>query len=43
MPDAVRRSFVTVASCIGNMGEEGGEEFVKSLEKSGRYLIDTWA
>lgn len=43
MPDAVRAAFVQVAQQVGGLSEGGADEFVRGLERSGRYLVDTWS
>ena len=42
MPAAVREEFVNVAKNCGGMDQDQAENFVRTLEKSGRYQSETW-
>lgn len=42
MPQAVRQALTDVFVKEGAMAIEDAEEFLKRLEKEGRYLQETW-
>jgi len=42
MPIAVREALVDVLRDEGNMQQESAEEVLGAMEKSGRYLQETW-
>ena len=42
MPIAVREALVDVLKDEGNMQQESAEEVLKAMEKSGRYMQETW-
>lgn len=43
MPKDVRDEFVYLSKKFGNFNDDQSEEFVKELEKTGRYQTETWA
>ncbi|XP_057323905.1 NADPH-dependent diflavin oxidoreductase 1 [Microplitis mediator] len=43
MPKDVRDEFVNLSKKFGNFNDDQSEEFVKELEKTGRYQTETWA
>jgi len=42
MPIAVREALVDVLRDEGNTQQESAEDVMKAMEKSGRYLQETW-
>ncbi|XP_011312374.1 NADPH-dependent diflavin oxidoreductase 1 [Fopius arisanus] len=42
MPKCVRDEFVKIAKKFGNFNDLDAENFVKNLEKCGRYQTETW-
>jgi sulfite reductase alpha subunit-like flavoprotein len=42
MPQAVRQALTEVFVTEGGMTIEDAEDFLKKLEKEGRYLQETW-
>ena len=42
MPQAVRQALTDVFVKEGNMQTTDAEEFLKRMEKEGRYLQETW-
>lgn len=43
MPKDVRDEFIDLSKKFGNFSDTQAEEFIKQLEKSGRYQTETWA
>ena len=42
MPQAVREALIEAFQEHGNMDREGAEDYLVSMEKSGRYRQETW-
>ncbi|XP_074094792.1 NADPH-dependent diflavin oxidoreductase 1-like isoform X2 [Cotesia typhae] len=42
MPKDVRDEFIDLSKKFGNFSDTQAEEFIKQLEKSGRYQTETW-
>ncbi|CAD6241877.1 GSCOCT00009352001.2-RA-CDS [Cotesia congregata] len=43
MPKDVRDEFIDLSKKFGNFSDTQAEEFIKQLEKTGRYQTETWA
>lgn len=43
MAVAVHEKLNEIAARVGNLGEQGGKDWVKELRSAGRYHEDTWA